>query len=74
MSEIENNNDALDVPNASQRVEVFPEDLPLCCPMPDKRTWDSHPKIYLPIENSGYEKCPYCGTEYVLVGDVANNH
>lgn len=54
-------------PNARARVEVTPADLPLHCPMPGKRLWDSHPKVYLPIEdNGGGIACPYCGTLYVL--------
>lgn len=41
-------------------------DLPLCCPMPNMRLWDSHPRIYMPIEDTGREVCPYCGAEYIL--------
>lgn len=59
--------DGGDVPNDRARVEVTATDLPLHCPMPGKRLWDSHPKVYLPIENSGQELCPYCGTLYVLM-------
>lgn len=42
-----------DEPNAERRVEITAADLPLHCPMPGKRTWDSHPKVYLPIEKGG---------------------
>lgn len=28
--------------------------------------WNSHPRVYLPIEKTGRAKCPYCGAEYVL--------
>ena len=63
-----------DQPNAQQKVEVTAADLPLHCPMPDKRLWDSHPKVYLPIEDSGEETCPYCGTVYVLTGPVGRSH
>ncbi len=63
-----------DQPNAQQRVEVTAEDLPLHCPMPDKRLWDSHPKVYLPIEDSAEETCPYCGTVYVLKGPAGRSH
>ncbi len=58
--------DDADTPNASGRVEVTAADLPLHCPMPGKRLWDSHPRVYLPIENSAEETCPYCGTVFVL--------
>ena len=52
--------------NAEQRYEVSRSDLPLSCPMPDMPLWNSHPKIYLPIEASGESTCPYCGAHYVL--------
>ena len=52
--------------NAQTRVEVTHKDLPLHCPMPGTSLWDSHPRVYLPIEDSGEERCPYCGTVYVL--------
>jgi uncharacterized Zn-finger protein len=29
--------------------------------------WNSHPRVYLPIEDGGIAKCPYCGADYVLV-------
>ena len=58
--------DGSDVPNDRERVEVTAAELPLHCPMPGKRLWDSHPKVYLPIADSGREPCPYCGTLYVL--------
>ncbi|MDZ7751666.1 MAG: zinc-finger domain-containing protein [Gammaproteobacteria bacterium] len=41
-------------------------DLPLSCPLPDAPVWNQHPKVYLPIENNGHAKCPYCGAEFVL--------
>ncbi len=63
-----------DTPNASQRVEVAAKDLPLHCPMPGKRLWDSHPKVYLPVEDSGEQICPYCGTRYVLTGPTRPSH
>ncbi len=54
------------VPNAQNRYDVTRADLPLSCPMPDMMLWNSHPRVYLPIEATGTAKCPYCGAEYVL--------
>ena len=51
----------------SKHYEVRPEDLPVCCPMPDKRIWDGHPRVYLPVERTGHSVCPYCEAEYTLV-------
>lgn len=57
-------------PNAENRYEVTRSALPLSCPMPGQYVWNSHPKVYLPIEDSGTANCPYCGAEYTLVEDV----
>jgi uncharacterized Zn-finger protein len=53
-------------PNALNQYTVTAADLPLSCPMPGMFLWNSHPKVYLPIEGSGWAKCPYCGAEYLL--------
>ena len=53
-------------PNAENRYEVGKADLPLSCPMPGMYLWNSHPKVYLPIEETGEAKCPYCGAEFVI--------
>lgn len=43
-------------------------ELPLSCPTPEMRLWNSHPRVYLPIEaEGGRALCPYCGTVYQLV-------
>lgn len=54
-------------PNAEKVYEVTPADLPLSCPMPGMNIWNSHPRVYLPIEKTGQAKCPYCGASYRLV-------
>lgn len=53
-------------PNAQNRYEVTVADLPLSCPMPSMSLWNSHPRVYLPIESTGWAKCPYCSAEFVL--------
>jgi uncharacterized Zn-finger protein len=52
--------------NAQHKYEVQTGDLPLSCPMPGMYLWNSHPKVYLPIEETGEAKCPYCGASYFL--------
>jgi len=46
--------------------KVNRQDLPLSCPMPNMVLWDSHPRVYLPIEKTGKAMCPYCGAKYIL--------
>jgi len=55
-------------PDAStqHRYQVKRSDLPLSCPTPDMALWNSHPRVYLPIEATGQARCPYCGAEYLL--------
>ncbi len=55
--------------NAEKRYTVHRADLPLSCPSPEMALWNSHPRVYLPIENepNGEAACPYCGAVYVLV-------
>ena len=45
---------------------VRTDELPLSCPADDMSLWNAHPKVYLPIEKTGQETCPYCGTEFIL--------
>jgi len=47
--------------------EVKQTDLPLSCPTPEQKLWNSHPRVYLPIEQTGNASCPYCGANYRLV-------
>lgn len=53
--------------NAENRYQVSRADLPLSCPMPAMSLWNSHPRVYLAIEASGREQCPYCGAQYTLI-------
>ena len=52
--------------NAQSHYEVTPQDLPLSCPGPGMTLWNSHPRVYLAIESTGWAKCPYCSAEYTL--------
>jgi len=52
--------------NAHKTYTVTPDQLPLSCPSADMMLWNSHPKVYLPIEETGEAVCPYCGAHYIL--------
>ena len=52
--------------NAQNRYEVTRADLPVHCPMPGMSLWNSHPRVFLPVEENGEARCPYCGAVYVL--------
>ncbi len=51
-------------------VEVSAADLPLHCPLSSQKLWNTHPRVFLPIESTGEARCPYCGTLYKLHGGV----
>ena len=53
-------------PNAQHTYHVTRGDLPLHCPMPGMSLWDSHPRVFLPIEETGQARCPYCSADYIL--------
>ncbi len=52
--------------SASTPIKIHPSDLPLSCPRADVPVWSLHPKVYLPIDKTGEEVCPYCGAHYRL--------
>ena len=56
------------------QVEVTAAQLPLHCPLPSQKLWNSHPRVFLAIEKTGQVLCPYCGTRYVLRGSVKPAH
>jgi uncharacterized Zn-finger protein len=52
--------------NAERQYTVKRADLPLSCPTPEMVLWNSHPRVYLPIEKTGSARCPYCGAQFEL--------
>jgi len=63
----ENHNAADPKPSGPRSIcTVTREMLPLHCPTPAMSLWDSHPRVFLPIEETGRVACPYCGTQFVL--------
>ena len=53
-------------PNAQNRYEVTEADLPVHCPLPGMSLWNSHPRVFLPLEETREARCMYCGALYVL--------
>lgn len=60
-------NEKLKQANACKKYQVTRAELPLHCPMDGMTQWDSHPRVYIPIEEKGKALCPYCGAEYTLI-------
>ena len=52
--------------NAENTYHVTHADLPVHCPMDGMTLWNSHPKVYLPVEDNGEAICPYCSAKFVL--------
>jgi uncharacterized Zn-finger protein len=53
--------------NTQNTYQVRRADLPLSCPTHDQKLWNSHPRVYLPIEETGQAICPYCSAQYHLI-------
>lgn len=49
-----------------QKQTIHSNQLPLSCPNEGNEVWNAHPRVFLPIEKTGEETCPYCGTVYIL--------
>lgn len=68
-----NPNTALDqekylTPNSKKAIEVKAQDLPIHCPTEGSSLWNSHPRVYVPVEeNGGVAVCPYCSAIYKLI-------
>lgn len=48
-------------------IKIHRCDLPLSCPRPGVALWNLHPQVYLPIEKTHKETCPYCSAQFELV-------
>ena len=62
-------------------VELVAKDLNanggIFCPSPKTgmQLWNSHPRVFLEIAQTGGAKCPYCGTVYKLKeGEQVGGH
>lgn len=54
---------------AEKQYVIHRKDLPLSCPTDEMLLWNAHPKVYLPIEKTGSEVCPYCSARFILKHD-----
>lgn len=54
---------------AEKQYVIRRKDLPLSCPTDEMLLWNAHPKVYLPIEKTGSEVCPYCSARFILKND-----
>ena len=50
-----------------QVVQVTRGELPVHCPTESMGLWNSHPRVYIPLEEQPVASCPYCGTQFKLV-------
>ncbi len=60
------NHHTASAPRAAKRLEITRNDLPLHCPVDENSLWNTHPRVFLPIEDTGEAVCPYCGCQYIL--------
>lgn len=54
-------------PACTERLYIITQaDLPLSCPTKEMEVWNAHPRVFLPIAETGKVRCPYCSAEYIL--------
>ncbi len=51
----------------NQVVKVSRSELPVHCPTESMGLWNSHPRVYIPLEEEPVGNCPYCGTQFELI-------
>lgn len=61
-------------PNTQRQIEIKADDLPLQCPMPNMLKWNAHPRVFLSLDSHGEARCPYCSTQYKLIGGQVGAH
>ena len=52
---------------AEESVEMKKSQLPAYCPTEEMGLFNSHPRVYIPLEEKKEANCPYCGTHFKLV-------
>ncbi len=52
-----------------QVVKVSRAELPVHCPTEAMGLWNSHPRVYIALEENPAVNCPYCGTRFELIDD-----
>jgi len=57
---------SLESASTQREYTVSRSELPLSCPTPEQKLWNSHPRVYLPVEETGIAVCPYCSAVYRL--------
>ncbi len=57
------------LPNSERVYQVSRADLPVHCPTDAMPLWSSHPRVFLPVEQQGEARCPYCGALFRLAAD-----
>ncbi len=58
----------LKTPNSVKVIQVRRSELPVHCPRDGESLWNSHPRVYIPVEeNGGQARCVYCSALYQLV-------
>ena len=45
---------------------VDESELPFHCPPKNTKSWNMHPKVFVPFNEEGRASCPYCGARYRL--------
>ncbi len=64
-----NDNTNAKSPDKNQVIKVGRNELPVYCPTEAMGLWNSHPRVFIPLEESPEASCPYCGNRFELSDD-----
>lgn len=53
--------------SAAESVKLKQSELPAYCPTEEMGLWNTHPRVYIPLDEKKDANCPYCGTRFILV-------
>ncbi len=62
-------NDGIEKKSTGEIHFISKQDLPVSCPLPSASQWNSHPRVFLTLDDNGKAICPYCSTIYILQED-----
>lgn len=51
-------------------IQLKKSQLPAYCPTEAMGLWNSHPRVYIPLEEEQSASCPYCGTKFELIEEA----
>ncbi len=59
--------DTTEQASTNEPVQIKASELPAYCPTEEMGLWNTHPRVYISLEDEKQGSCPYCGTQFELI-------